>query len=137
MVQFIEVETAQPKSWRLLAAQRRAPLALRVKAWLHDAHLDVGSHLLPTHSNGRIARLLIVMSGNIRIEGKSFHKGDIVAISDKASAVSVLDPADVLLVAADMLEQCFAQGLSSGNTIHAGPAGPVPLLGTSRSRFDG
>jgi hypothetical protein len=137
MVQFTEITSIQPKPWRLLAAQSSAPLILRVKAWLHDAHLDVGTHLLPTHITSNIVRVLIVMEGGIRIGGKSFQKGDIAAVDDQANSLVALKPADVLLVTADTAETFFTNGLSSGNTVLAKLQRPVPFSGTSRSRFDG
>lgn len=138
-VQFCEMRTVKPKPWRLLAAQSSAPLTLRVKAWLYDAHLDVGTHLLPVHTNGKgnIARILLVMDGDIRIEGKSFRKGDIITLSDNAKALMASAPADILLVATDTLEPFFTDGLSSGNTVPTQLRHPVPFSGTSRSRFDG
>ncbi|EHK79324.1 pirin domain-containing protein [Sinorhizobium meliloti CCNWSX0020] len=137
MVQFAEITAVQPKPWRLLAARNRAPLILRVKAWLHDAHLEVGTHLLPAHTNGSIVRVLVVMNGDIRIGGRSFQKGDIAAVSDQALSLIAIKPADVLLVTADAVESFFANGLSSGNTVLTKSKPPVPLLGTSRSRFGG
>jgi len=139
MVQFHEVRTAQPKPWRLLAAQADAPLILRVRAWLHDAHLDGGTHFLPAHTNGNgnIARILVIMDGEVRIEGKTFRKGDIITLSDKAKSLIASTPADVLLVATDTVEPFFTHGLSSGNTVSTRPGRSVPFSGTSRSRFGG
>ncbi|WP_440854393.1 pirin family protein [Sinorhizobium sp. 22678] len=137
MVQFVDITTTQPRPWRLLAARTRAPLILRVKAWLHDAHLDVGPHLLPAHTNRRIARVLIVMEGDVRIGGKCFQRGDIAAVSDQANSLVAIKPADVLLVTADTADPFFSNGLSSGNTGAIKSRPPVPLSGTSRSRFGG
>lgn len=137
MVQFADLTIVQPKSWRLLAARKTAPLTLRVKAWLYDAHLEAGTHLFPAHTSGSVARVLVIMNGNVRVGGERFQKGDIAAVGDQANSLVALKPADVLLVATDTAEPFFANGLSSGNTVLAKSQSPVPFSGTSRSRFAG